>query len=133
MLQGLNHLTLAVSDLQKSFKFYRDLLGFKPEAIWDHGAYLSLGDLWLCLSLGAVMAQKDYTHYAFSLAENDFPVFQQKLKNAGILEWKENKSEGKSIYFLDPDGHQLEVHCGDLDSRIEACRKAPYQGMYIFD
>lgn len=28
MLTGLNHLTLAVSDLDRSFDFYRHLLGF---------------------------------------------------------------------------------------------------------
>ena len=28
MLTGLNHLTLAVSDLDRSFEFYRHLLGF---------------------------------------------------------------------------------------------------------
>lgn len=132
MLQGLNHLTIAVRDVQISFQFYRDILGFKPKAIWDQGAYLSLGDLWLCLSLGPVITEKDYTHYAFTLAEEEFPEFEQKLRDAGILEWKENKSEGKSIYFLDPDGHQLEAHCGDLNSRLKACRETPYRGIRFF-
>lgn len=50
MLTGLNHLTLAVSDLDRSFEFYRHLLGFTPHARWQGGAYLSLGALWLCLS-----------------------------------------------------------------------------------
>lgn len=132
MLQGFNHLTLAVSNVEISFKFYRDFLGFKPEAIWDHGAYLSLGDLWLCLSLDNVRQEKDYTHYAFSIAEANFPLFHQKLKTAGILEWKENKSEGESIYFLDPDGHQLEVHCGNLQTRLKSCLKDPYPNMVLF-
>ena len=43
MLTGLNHLTLAVSDLDRSFEFYRHLLGFTPHARWQGGAYLSLG------------------------------------------------------------------------------------------
>lgn len=30
MLTGLNHLTLAVSDLDRSFDFYRHLLGVYP-------------------------------------------------------------------------------------------------------
>jgi catechol 2,3-dioxygenase-like lactoylglutathione lyase family enzyme len=27
-----------VTDLEKSFKFYRDILGFKPLVKWDKGA-----------------------------------------------------------------------------------------------
>lgn len=50
MLTGLNHLTLAVSDVNRSFNFYNNLLGFVPHARWQTGAYLSLGELWLCLS-----------------------------------------------------------------------------------
>lgn len=49
MLTGLNHLTLAVRDLQRSLAFYRDVLQLDVEATWDNGAYLSLPGLWLCL------------------------------------------------------------------------------------
>lgn len=45
MLTGLNHLTLASGDLERSLTFYRDLLGFQPHVRWDGGAYLSLGAL----------------------------------------------------------------------------------------
>lgn len=51
MLQGLNHLTLAVSDLASSLAFYQQLPGMRLHASWDSGAYLSCGALWLCLSL----------------------------------------------------------------------------------
>ncbi len=43
MLSGLNHLTLATGDLEKSFTFYVDLLGFRPKVRWARGAYLTLG------------------------------------------------------------------------------------------
>lgn len=43
--------------------------------------------------------------------------------------WKDNKSEGQSFYFLDPDGHKLELHVGDLASRLAQCREKPYSGM----
>ncbi len=51
MLSGLNHLTTAVSQLAPSVAFYQQLLGMMLHARWDSGAYLSCGDLWLCLSL----------------------------------------------------------------------------------
>ena len=33
MLTGFNHLTISVSNLSRSFDFYSNLLGLKPEAI----------------------------------------------------------------------------------------------------
>ncbi len=51
MLKGLNHITIAVSDLERSLDFYINALGFKGHVKWRQGAYLSLGDLWLCLSV----------------------------------------------------------------------------------
>ncbi|MBJ3726783.1 VOC family protein, partial [Salmonella enterica subsp. enterica serovar Corvallis] len=47
MLQSLNHLTLAVSNLQTSLTFWRDLLGLQLHVEWDTGAYLTCGDLWV--------------------------------------------------------------------------------------
>jgi catechol 2,3-dioxygenase-like lactoylglutathione lyase family enzyme len=136
LLTGLNHLTLAVADLERSFAFYKDLLGFKPAALWNTGAYLSLGGLWLCLSLDdkrANGAEPDYTHYAFDIAQGDFAAFRARLLDAGVAEWRQNRSEGDSFYFLDPDGHQLEAHVGSLASRLAECRSAPYAGMRFFE
>jgi catechol 2,3-dioxygenase-like lactoylglutathione lyase family enzyme len=136
LLSGLNHLTLAVADLDRSFAFYKDLLGFRPAASWDTGAYLSLGELWLCLSLDGKRgadAEPDYTHYAFDIAQADFAAFRARLQGAGVIEWRRNRSEGDSFYFLDPDGHQLEAHVGNLASRLAACRAAPYPGMRFFE
>ncbi|CAI8900441.1 Glutathione transferase FosA [Pseudomonas sp. IT-347P] len=136
MLTGLNHLTLAVSDLHRSLAFYRDVLQLRVEATWDTGAYLSLPGLWWCLSLDPLRkaeASVDYTHYAFSLDAADFSGFVQRLKAANVQEWRDNRSEGASFYFLDPDGHKLEAHVGDLASRLAACRQKPYAGMRFYD
>ncbi|OMQ24426.1 fosfomycin resistance glutathione transferase [Serratia oryzae] len=135
MLSGLNHLTLAVSDLDRSFAFYIDLLGFSPKARWAQGAYLTLGELWLCLSLDDAcsgLSRRDYTHYAFSVAPANFAAFAARLRSNGVEEWKTNRSEGESVYFLDPDRHALEIHCGDLASRLAVCREKPYAGMVFY-
>lgn len=136
MLTGLNHLTLAVVDLSRSIEFYLALPGFRLAARWDTGAYLSLGDLWLCLSLDeSRMTQKqpDYTHCAFSVEQADFEEVTAYLRLRNVPEWKSNSSEGHSFYFVDPDGHRLELHVGSLASRLEQCRREPYAGMEFFD
>lgn len=136
MLTGMNHLTLACSDIGRSFDFYTGLLGFRPAARWADGAYLSIGELWLCLSLDARANEgerADYTHYAFSISQDDFDAFRAKMRNAGVAEWKANTSEGDSFYFLDPDGHRLEAHVGTLESRLAQYRARANLKMQFFD
>lgn len=136
MLNGLNHLTLAVSDLQRSIHFYSHLPGITLHAAWPQGAYLSCGTLWLCLSVDdrcQFSTRSDYTHYAFSVSEADYPAMLDHLTQAGVTFWKDNRSEGASCYFLDPDGHKLEIHVGGLARRLAACRQSPYSGMIFFD
>ena len=135
MLTGLNHLTLAVSDLDRSVTFYQALLGGRLVARWAQGAYLELGSLWLCLSLDAIVKgpRADYTHYAFSISQPDFGPFMDRLKTHDVDVWKDNRSEGDSFYFLDPDGHKVERHVGTPATRLAQCRVKPYAGMQFFD
>jgi len=129
MLTGLNHVTVAVKDIERSLQFYTDLLGLSAVVRWNTGAYLSLGDLWLCLSVGNTSPAQDYSHIAFSVAEHDFDLFCAGLENAGVINWKSNSSEGASYYLLDPDGHKLEVHVGDLQTRLRSLKQKPYEGL----
>ena len=137
MLSGINHITLATRDLQKSLDFYVELLGFKLHAKWNGGAYLSLGELWFCLACESgdkvIVEQgfsvRDYSHIAFSIKAEDFPGFSNMLLEKGVKQWKQNKSEGASLYILDPDGHQLEIHVGDLNSRLQSMKLSSYPGL----
>ena len=132
-VQGLNHLTLAVTDLPRSLAFYRDILGFDLRAHWAEGAYLEAGALWLCLSLDPAaqgQSRSDYTHYAFAVAAEDFEALSARVRERAKV-WKDNRSEGASLYFLDPDGHRLELHIGDLANRLEHYRTDPDSGVTI--
>ncbi|ARS52544.1 fosfomycin resistance glutathione transferase [Kushneria konosiri] len=134
MLIGLNHLTLSVTGLERSIQFYQNILGLTLNARWDTGAYLSLADLWLCLTLDehrTSTPHPEYTHYAFTATKEGFTAITEHLRAHGVEEWRQNQSEGDSFYFLDPEGHKLEVHVGDLNSRLNACKQNPYSGMEI--
>lgn len=133
-IRGLNHLTLAVADLDRSLGFYRDVLGLRPRAVWSAGAYLEAGTLWLCLSLDPAVigrSNNDYTHIAFDVDAADFPELSRRVV-ALAPQWRPNRSEGASVYVLDPDGHKLELHVGSLESRLAHYRAAPPDGMALF-
>lgn len=104
-------------------------------AVWPEGAYLEAGSLWLCLSLDAQVRtgpHPDYTHIAFSVAEDDFPSLSIRLMNECRL-WKADGSEGESVYFLDPDGHKLEMHVGSLRTRLQSYRANASKGIEIIE
>ena len=96
MLQGINHITIAVSNLDRSLAFYAELLGMKAHVRWDTGAYLSLADMWFCLSCDTPIPNQDYSHIALTIAEKDFTAFATRLRKNGVIEWKQNSSEGIS-------------------------------------
>lgn len=132
-VSGLNHITLAVRDLDPSIAFYRDLLGCDLRARWDGGAYLEAGALWLCLSVDATTRTEphpDYTHIAFDVSPEAFSALSDRVRAAAPI-WRDNRSEGASLYMLDPDGHKLELHVGSLASRLEHYRRDPPPGFEI--
>ncbi|MDP5216588.1 VOC family protein [Ruegeria sp. 2205SS24-7] len=121
-IRGINHVTLVCSGLDRSCTYYCDILGAQPRARWATGAYLELGALWLCLELGTPDSRADDTHLALDCDASDYNALAARI-TAASAQWKENGSEVASLYFLDPDGHKLELHVGDLCTRLVA-----YQG-----
>ena len=82
---------------------------------------MAAGPLWLCLSHDPDTRPEptpDYTHVAFDVAAEDFEAAVIRVRGSEATIWKENFSEGDSLYFLDPDGHKLELHVGSLQSRL---------------
>lgn len=134
-LKGINHLTLAVSDLDRSVWFYAHVLDLELVARWTRGAYLAAGDDWICLALDPEMPvppSAGYTHAAFTMEATDMVVYAERARAEGVRVWRQNQSEGDSLYLLDPDGHQLELHVGDLQSRLKAVAAQPYDGWVCY-
>ena len=134
MVKRIHHITLAVKDIDTSFRFYKDVLGFTPICKWEGSAYFVVGDmndpnaLWFCLDYDRKQLRKPspcITHYAFSVSSDDFEKMSIRIIESGTTLFKENTSPGKSLYFLDPDGHKLEIHVGDWRSRAAAKKENP--------
>lgn len=136
MIDGINHITLSVRSLTDSFSFYQDVLGFKPLMRKKKSAYFLAGDFWFCIEEDPFtrgMELGEYTHIAFSVDQKNFAELSQKIRLSGARIFKENKSEGDSLYFLDPNGHKLEIHVGDWQSRLAAYRNDPETEFFQVD
>jgi len=120
VITGLNHLTFAVRNLDRSIAFYTDLLGFTLRKRKVSSAYLEAGLLWLALVVDPRTRDgplPEYSHAAFSIASSDMDLLVTRLKSAKVEQWQEPENPD-SFYFLDLDGHKLELHSGDLRSRL---------------
>lgn len=126
MVNGINHITFAIINLEQSINFYVNLLGLRLVEKWNEGAYLMAGNQWIALNVDEARITEptgDYTHIAFNVLPTDFKSLKEKLEKSGIKSFKENTSEGESFYFLDPDGHKLELHCNTLEDRLNWMRE----------
>ncbi len=126
MINGINHITFAILDLERSINFYVNLLGLKLVAKWDNGAYLLAGNQWIALNVDEeriTVPTGDYSHISFNVLSSDFQRLKEKLVKAGVRPFKENTSEGESFYFLDPDGHKLELHYNTIEDRLKWARE----------
>ena len=119
-VRGFNHLTLSVSDLSRSVAFYSELLGFEVRLLGPSSAYLEAASLWLALVLDESVRKgplAEYTHAAFSVDREAMSDLADRLIQFGVACWQEAEN-ATSFYFLDPDGHKLELHAGDLSTRL---------------
>jgi len=134
VITGINHLTFSVRNVEQSLDFYTRVLGFRPVARWPKGAYLLAGDFWVCLVFDENTREAvlpEYTHIAFTVAPQDFDAMSDRIRSSGAPIWQENRTEGASLYFVDPNGHKLEIHASNLNARLNAAREQPWQGLEI--
>ncbi|MFQ5691551.1 MAG: VOC family protein [Nitrospinota bacterium] len=119
---GVHHVTLLVTDLERSRRFYEDLLGLEEEEdMPDFGSPL----IWYRVGATQVhLLPKEYVpvnryHDLASLAWNrhvaigveDFSEVRERLKEAGVP-YCENPNAHlglKQLFFQDPDGNGLEL------------------------
>jgi catechol 2,3-dioxygenase len=124
-VRKIGHAVIFVSDLERSKRFYTDVLGFKVSDIYD-GTKMPGGMVFLrcngdhhCLALVGDKGDangKSLHHLAFELATLD-EVFRARdhLKQAGVtITFNGRRRAGcqVAVEFLDPDGHHLELYWG---------------------
>lgn len=116
------HINLTVSNLERSRRFYRDILGFSETfRIGDHAVFLAAGDYHHHLALntwsgeGAPPPPPGTTglyHIAFRLpSRRDLGRLLQRLVELKVeIEGTADHGVSQAIYLRDPDGHGLEFY-----------------------
>ena len=115
---GVNHITIAVSDVEEAFRFYTELLGLVPVMKSEVAAYVSAGGAWIALVADENAGGSNQSHVAFTVDEDEFAGAVEELKRAKVREWRKLGTEGESFFFLDPSGNKLELHVGSLRDRL---------------
>ncbi len=82
-IEALDHVALSVRDLERSARWYADVLGFKR--------------------------QVRTLHFAFRADRENFLRAQDELKKRAIAFDFQDHEISHSIYFRDPDGHEIEI------------------------
>ncbi len=137
-IKKLGHVVIQVRDLQRSVRFYTEVLNFRVSddataggvfltAIGDHhtiGLFPSDGENAEMPSKGAVRLH----HFAFQVEtlEELFEV-RSYLKERGVpIVWEGRRAMGAhtSVEFLDPDGYHLELYY-DMDQIAPGGRSRP--------
>ena len=118
-LRRLQHLVLWVSDVERSVRFYRDVLGFEVKSQSPRGAFLRIPGsaddhhLGLFEQTGAAPPSERVArmyHSAWEVAEiTDLVRARQRLIEAGALVGSSDHGVSLSLYAKDPDGLEFEI------------------------
>jgi len=119
-IKGVAHFSIAVSDIENSTKFYRDIVGCRHLSTTPDGSLSFLDAGGVCVILGKrdapinpVLDDHGGIHHSFiiesgayqaaldHLRANDIEVFFEEDRRGGVV-------NGPRAYFRDPDGTVLE-------------------------
>ena len=114
----LNHTTISSSDRSRSARFLAEILG-RP-APFRFGLFEVVAlDNGVSLDFASVAGSIQLQHYAFLISEADFDAVMERIRQRQLDYWADpfhhrpgeinHNDGGRGVYFLDPDGHSMEV------------------------
>jgi len=116
-LQGIDHVAVSVRDIQRSAQWYIDVLGFERRyaEVWgDIPTFVCKGTTGIALfpprsGSSPGTGEIRMLHLAIRADRENFLTAQRELKKRGIDFEFQDHEISHSIYFRDPDGHELEI------------------------
>ncbi len=119
--RGLHHFAVVCSDVERTVRFYQELLEFPLTDIFENRDYPGSNHFFFDIGNGNLLAFFDFPgldvgpyaevlgglhHIAISVTTDRWEHLRAKLDDAGVEYQLESKV---SIYFRDPDGARLEL------------------------
>jgi catechol 2,3-dioxygenase-like lactoylglutathione lyase family enzyme len=119
--RGLHHFAVLSSDVERTVRFYSELLEFPLTEIFENRDYKGSNHFFFDIGNGNLLAFFDFPgldlgpyaevlgglhHIAISVERPQWERLRAKLDDAGVEYMEES---GASIYFRDPDGTRLEL------------------------
>jgi catechol 2,3-dioxygenase-like lactoylglutathione lyase family enzyme len=120
-VRGIHHVALLSSDVERTVRFYQDLLEFPLTDIFENRDYKGSNHFFFDIGNGNLLAFFDFPgldlgpyaevlgglhHLSISVESETWERLKGKLDAEGIQYQHES---GTSIYFSDPDGARLEL------------------------
>lgn len=109
---GVDHVVLHVNDVQRSKKFYTEILGMTAYREDDGQVFLHAGRQGVALFEKAgdapLTAGNDLNHLALNVAAGTYETLKAELESHGVAVTG-RPGEDRCIYFRDPDGHRLQL------------------------
>jgi catechol 2,3-dioxygenase len=138
-IRRVGHLVLRVKDVQRSRRFFEEILGFPVVAQNERGMVFFSTDLKdnhhmlaiMPAKEGAAMPTPDHVgmqHVSFELGsfaelQDAYGLFKEK----GVrIDHTVYHGITKSVYFYDPDGNRLEVYCNVPEEEYRKSAPQPY-------
>ncbi|GAA0443364.1 glyoxalase [Actinoplanes capillaceus] len=119
--RGLHHTALISGDVERTVRFYQDLLGFPLTELIENRDYPGSSHFFFDIGNGNLLAFFDLPgldldpyaevlgglhHMAISVARDRWTELIQRLTDAGV---EHTVHSGVSVYFRDPDGARIEL------------------------
>lgn len=111
----LSHLSLGVSDIEVSERFYRDVLqlptqrnGEEMHVRWPNGMLMVFSP--------KPPAGRSKFHFGFRVkTAQDVDAWAQRVRSlhAEILTGPADRDGGRVIFLLDPDSYEIEIYSGE--------------------
>ena len=127
-LEGIDHVALSVRNVERSANWYIAVLGFARlhEGMWNGvPTFIGTGNTGIALFPASADPKSTSStgrgirmlHLAFRADRENFLAAQRELEKRGIEFEFQDHEISHSIYFRDPDGHQLEITTYELPQR----------------